>query len=64
MNARDHAGEIAGIPDPGGHHRDKKSEPSRSYLGVFSELDNTELVDANASAATCEQEADGIGQHF
>ena len=27
-------------------------------------LDNTELVEANASAAACQQEADGIGQYL
>lgn len=27
-------------------------------------LDNTELVDANASAATCQQEANGIGENL
>ena len=46
--------------DPGGHHRDKKSEPCRSYLGVISELNNAELVDTNASAAAREQETNGV----
>lgn len=27
-------------------------------------LDYTDLVEANASAATCEEEADGIGKDF
>lgn len=54
----------ADILAPCGRLGVKKSEPSRTYLGVFSELDNTELVDTNASAAACEQEADGIGQHL
>ena len=27
-------------------------------------LDYTDLVETNASAATCEKEADGIGQHL
>lgn len=27
-------------------------------------LDNTDLVEANAGAAACEQEADGIGKDF
>lgn len=45
----------------GGHHQAQKSESCRSHVGVISELNNTEFFDANASTATCEQEANSIG---
>lgn len=38
----------------GGHHQAQKSEPCRSHVRVISELNDAELVDANASAAACE----------
>ena len=54
----------ADIPDPGGHHRDKKSEPCRSHLGIISELNYADLVQAKASAGACQEQTNSIGQHL
>ena len=54
----------ADTPAPGGHHRDKKSEPCQSHLRAILELNNTDLVEAEASAGACQEQANSIGQHL
>ena len=49
---------------PFGRTRHRRLESCRRHVGVISDLHDAYLVEANTSAATCQQEADGIGQNF